>query len=99
MEADVWVKGLLLVGSHTGLCWGDAMAPSSCCTHREQCPGPGTSPPALVLERIVYWNAFTGYSPVCSFMFCKVGRSGFAGTVGSLFILLVPPKWAWDGFD
>lgn len=73
---------------------GDAMAPTPCCSQREQCPGPGTSPPALVLERSLYWNAFLGYSLVCSFMSCKVGRSGFAGSVGSLFILLVPPKWA-----
>lgn len=75
------------VGSHTGLCWGDALSPSPCCTHRQQCPGPGTNPPALLLERSLYWNAFPGYSPVCSFMSCKVSRSGSAGSVGSLFIL------------
>lgn len=45
------------------------------------------------------YTGFLGYSPVCSFMSCKVGRSGFGGSVGSLFILLVPPMWAWDGSD
>lgn len=32
---------------------------------------PGTSPPALVLERSLYWNAFLGCSPVYSYLSCK----------------------------
>lgn len=32
---------------------------------------PGTSPPALILERSLYWNAFLGYSPVYSYLSCK----------------------------
>lgn len=65
-----------------------------CCTQREQSPTccPGTSPPALVLERSLYWNAFLGYSPVYSYLSYKWVRLDLQAVWGAFLYFLCPPS-------